>query len=86
MFGYIEKSLTMLRGKLRESSTILNQFQRLFDPFFLDISFLIFNQNQITINFNYFLIFINLMLLNLSNLYESYRLKNLYKLILRYSI
>nr|WP_241433956.1 exopolysaccharide biosynthesis polyprenyl glycosylphosphotransferase [Prochlorococcus marinus] len=73
----------MLRGKLRESSTILNQFQRLFDPFFLtNISFLIFNQNQITINFNYFLIFfINLILLNLSNLYESYRLKNLYKLI-----
>ena len=73
----------MVRGKLRENSTKLNQLQKFFDPFFLtNISFLIFNQNQITINLNYFIIFfINLILLNFSNIYESYRLKNLYRLI-----
>ena len=73
----------MLRGKFREYSFIIKNSQRFIDPFILvSLAFLLFNDNKIVFNFNYFIIFlIDFFVLNFNDIYESYRIDNLNKLI-----
>ena len=76
-------TFVMLRGKFREYSFIIKNSQRFIDPFILvSLAFLLFNDNKIVFNFNYFIIFlIDFFVLNFNNIYESYRIDNLNKLI-----
>ena len=71
----------MLRGILKTRSVDINNFQTIIDPLFLTLFFCIINSHKI-IGINTFLIFLfSLTILNLNNLYDSYRIKDLNKLL-----
>ena len=75
----------MLRGILKTRSTDIYNLQKFIDPLVLvNIFFLIFNDNKIIFDLNYFIIFlINFLVLNFSKIYISYRIKVLYRIIPR---
>ena len=75
----------MLRGILETRSADINNFQKFIDPFVLvNLSFLVFKDNQIVVDINYLIIFlIDFLVLNFSKIYISYRIRSLLNIIPR---
>jgi len=74
----------MFRGFLKTYSSDLNNFQRIVDPIILAALFCKVFNNNIVLEFKFFLIFfVSLTVLNLNKIYNSFRIKNLNNLIPR---
>ena len=72
----------MFRGILKTRSKDINNFQRIIDPLFISAAFCKIFNNNIYIDFKFFLFFFFCVsLLSSNKLYESYRIKNLINLI-----